>query len=213
MCQLTSFLKWFFLNFKSTLIGDCFVRIVIDHKFVGNSVYTVYFGTIPKQTWWETFHKGVLMCPSRVSKSVISPGTIHGARLSHAHALGNIALSAKCCLQIDQVVLWHVIWNVMVFHLRYMNNHINLYYYSMCAWMIDTFGNVDLRQKWIPPLARMDKFASYCLTEPSKWDLMDWSVLQHNSVLLIKLAHNYQVFSWHEVISVCFHSCITTSPS
>jgi len=37
----------------------------------------------------------------------------------------------------------------------------------MCTWMIDTFGNEEQRQKWIPPLAKMDLFASYCLTEPN----------------------------------------------
>lgn len=37
---------------------------------------------------------------------------------------------------------------------------------SMCAWMIDTFGSEDLKKAWIPQLACMDKFASYCLTEP-----------------------------------------------
>lgn len=36
----------------------------------------------------------------------------------------------------------------------------------MCAWMIDTFGNVEQKNKWIPQLASMDKLASYCLTEP-----------------------------------------------
>ena len=34
--------------------------------------------------------------------------------------------------------------------------------------MIDEFGNDDLRAKWIPQLSSMDKFASYCLTEPGK---------------------------------------------
>uniref|UniRef100_A0A2C9K112 Isobutyryl-CoA dehydrogenase, mitochondrial n=1 Tax=Biomphalaria glabrata TaxID=6526 RepID=A0A2C9K112_BIOGL len=38
--------------------------------------------------------------------------------------------------------------------------------HNMCAWMIDEFGNDDIRQKWIPHLATMEKMASYCLTEP-----------------------------------------------
>lgn len=38
--------------------------------------------------------------------------------------------------------------------------------HNMCAWMIDEFGNDDQREKWIPQLATMEKFASYCLTEP-----------------------------------------------
>ena len=32
--------------------------------------------------------------------------------------------------------------------------------------MIDTFGNEDQRSKFIPQLASMEKFGSYCLTEP-----------------------------------------------
>lgn len=37
---------------------------------------------------------------------------------------------------------------------------------SMCAWMIDTFGDNDQREKFCPDLCSMEKFASYCLTEP-----------------------------------------------
>ncbi|KAI8845713.1 acyl-CoA dehydrogenase [Chytriomyces cf. hyalinus JEL632] len=39
--------------------------------------------------------------------------------------------------------------------------------HNMVAWMIDTFGSHELREKWIPQLTHMDKIASYCLTEPS----------------------------------------------
>ncbi|KAJ1340169.1 hypothetical protein BSLG_005162 [Batrachochytrium salamandrivorans] len=38
--------------------------------------------------------------------------------------------------------------------------------HNMCAWMIDSFGNNDQREKYLPKLASMEKFASYCLTEP-----------------------------------------------
>jgi len=38
--------------------------------------------------------------------------------------------------------------------------------HNMAAWMIDTFGNGQQRSKWLPHLMTMDKFASYCLTEP-----------------------------------------------
>jgi alkylation response protein AidB-like acyl-CoA dehydrogenase len=33
--------------------------------------------------------------------------------------------------------------------------------------MIDTFASEELRQKYLPSLVTMDKFASYCLTEPN----------------------------------------------
>uniref|UniRef100_A0A8C7S1K1 Acyl-CoA dehydrogenase family, member 8 n=1 Tax=Oncorhynchus mykiss TaxID=8022 RepID=A0A8C7S1K1_ONCMY len=38
--------------------------------------------------------------------------------------------------------------------------------HKMCNWMIDTFGNTEQREKYCPELCTMDKFASYCLTEP-----------------------------------------------
>ncbi|XP_015920542.1 isobutyryl-CoA dehydrogenase, mitochondrial isoform X2 [Parasteatoda tepidariorum] len=39
--------------------------------------------------------------------------------------------------------------------------------HNMCAWMIDQFGNEEQKQRFLPPLATMEKFASYCLTEPN----------------------------------------------
>ena len=38
--------------------------------------------------------------------------------------------------------------------------------HNMCAWMIDTYGSGEQRQRWLPMLMRMDRLASYCLTEP-----------------------------------------------
>jgi acyl-CoA dehydrogenase len=38
--------------------------------------------------------------------------------------------------------------------------------HNMCAWMIDTFGNEDLKKRYLPQLVTMEKIASYCLTEP-----------------------------------------------
>lgn len=39
--------------------------------------------------------------------------------------------------------------------------------HNMASWMIDTFGSADQRARFLPPLMRMDKMASYCLTEPN----------------------------------------------
>lgn len=39
--------------------------------------------------------------------------------------------------------------------------------HNMVGWLIDTYASDDLRQKWLPQLATMDVFSSYCLTEPS----------------------------------------------
>ena len=38
--------------------------------------------------------------------------------------------------------------------------------HNMCAWMIDAYGSGEQRQRWLPMLMRMDRLASYCLTEP-----------------------------------------------
>jgi alkylation response protein AidB-like acyl-CoA dehydrogenase len=38
--------------------------------------------------------------------------------------------------------------------------------HNMVAWMIDAFGSDEQRQRWLPALLRMDRLASYCLTEP-----------------------------------------------
>ena len=38
--------------------------------------------------------------------------------------------------------------------------------HNMCAWMIDVYGSGEQRQRWLPMLMRMDRLASYCLTEP-----------------------------------------------
>ncbi|XP_072342964.1 isobutyryl-CoA dehydrogenase, mitochondrial isoform X1 [Scyliorhinus torazame] len=38
--------------------------------------------------------------------------------------------------------------------------------HNMCVWMIDIFGSEELRHTHCPTLCSMEKFASYCLTEP-----------------------------------------------
>ncbi|XP_067909859.1 isobutyryl-CoA dehydrogenase, mitochondrial isoform X2 [Heterodontus francisci] len=38
--------------------------------------------------------------------------------------------------------------------------------HNMCAWMIDTFGSEEQRHTHCPTLCSMERFASYCLTEP-----------------------------------------------
>jgi alkylation response protein AidB-like acyl-CoA dehydrogenase len=38
--------------------------------------------------------------------------------------------------------------------------------HNMAVWMIDSFGNDELRARYVPQLGTMEKIASYCLTEP-----------------------------------------------
>ncbi|MEQ1697011.1 MAG: acyl-CoA dehydrogenase family protein [Hyphomicrobiaceae bacterium] len=39
--------------------------------------------------------------------------------------------------------------------------------HNMVAWVIDAYGSTEQRERWVPSLCRMDKLASYCLTEPN----------------------------------------------
>ena len=39
--------------------------------------------------------------------------------------------------------------------------------HNMVGWLIDTYADERLRQQWLPKLASMEAFSSYCLTEPS----------------------------------------------
>ncbi|MEI2808151.1 MAG: acyl-CoA dehydrogenase family protein [Albidovulum sp.] len=38
--------------------------------------------------------------------------------------------------------------------------------HNMCGGMIDRFGSAETKARWLPPLCTMEKFFSYCLTEP-----------------------------------------------
>jgi len=38
--------------------------------------------------------------------------------------------------------------------------------HNMVAWMVDAFGSNVQRARWLPGLITMERFASYCLTEP-----------------------------------------------
>jgi alkylation response protein AidB-like acyl-CoA dehydrogenase len=38
--------------------------------------------------------------------------------------------------------------------------------HTMVAWMIDAFASGEQRARWLPDLMTMERFASYCLTEP-----------------------------------------------
>jgi alkylation response protein AidB-like acyl-CoA dehydrogenase len=39
--------------------------------------------------------------------------------------------------------------------------------HNMAAWMIDRFGGDEVRRRFLPDLCSMQRFASYCLTEPN----------------------------------------------
>lgn len=39
--------------------------------------------------------------------------------------------------------------------------------HNMCTWMIDEFANEDQKKQWLPEMISMNRFSSYCLTEPN----------------------------------------------
>ncbi|KAJ6656078.1 hypothetical protein lerEdw1_004484 [Lerista edwardsae] len=62
--------------------------------------------------------------------------------------------------RLDTSVIFEALSTGCVSTTAYLSIH------NMCAWMIDTFGNQEQRLKFCPSLCSMEKFASYCLTEP-----------------------------------------------
>ncbi|VDN33906.1 unnamed protein product, partial [Gongylonema pulchrum] len=42
--------------------------------------------------------------------------------------------------------------------------------HNMCAWLIDKFGNHELKERYIPSLATFDTIAAFFLTEPISGD-------------------------------------------
>ncbi|MEO0412597.1 MAG: acyl-CoA dehydrogenase family protein [Pseudomonadota bacterium] len=53
--------------------------------------------------------------------------------------------------------------------------------HNMAAWMIDCFGDQDLRDRYLPKLNPMEHIASYCLTEPGSGS--DAAALKTKAVL------------------------------
>ena len=69
--------------------------------------------------------------------------------------VGGSALS-----RLDSVVIFEELATGCVSTAAYLSIH------NMAAWMIDRFGNAAQRRRFLPKLATMEHFASYCLTEP-----------------------------------------------
>ncbi|XP_044137940.1 isobutyryl-CoA dehydrogenase, mitochondrial [Bufo gargarizans] len=62
--------------------------------------------------------------------------------------------------RLDTSIIFEALSTGCVSTTAYMSIH------NMCVWMIDTFGNDEQRHRFCPSLCTMEKFASYCLTEP-----------------------------------------------
>lgn len=87
--------------------------------------------------------------------------------LRKAAALGFGAVCAKDDVggthltRLDSAIIFEELATACPSTAAYLSIH------NMVASLIDTYGSDTLRQHWIPKLANMDAFASYCLTEPS----------------------------------------------
>ena len=63
--------------------------------------------------------------------------------------------------RLDGVVIFEALARGCTSRTAYLTIH------NMCGWMIDTFGNDEQKARWLPDLCTMEKFTSYCLTEPN----------------------------------------------
>lgn len=63
--------------------------------------------------------------------------------------------------RLDAAIIFEELATACVSTAAYLSIH------NMVSWIIDTYGNETLRQKWLPRLNIMDVFGSYCLTEPN----------------------------------------------
>jgi len=63
--------------------------------------------------------------------------------------------------RLDGVVIFEALARGCTSTTSYLTIH------NMCGWMIDTFGNDEQKARWLPDLCTMEKFTSYCLTEPN----------------------------------------------
>jgi alkylation response protein AidB-like acyl-CoA dehydrogenase len=86
--------------------------------------------------------------------------------LRAAAALGFAAIYVRddvggsCLARLDAALIFEELATGCVSTAAYLSIH------NMAAWMIDRFGNDAQRRRFLPKLASMEHFASYCLTEP-----------------------------------------------
>lgn len=62
--------------------------------------------------------------------------------------------------RLDAALIFEELATACVSTAAYLSIH------NMVGWLIDQYANETLRQKWLPQLASMKIFSSYCLTEP-----------------------------------------------
>lgn len=98
-------------------------------------------------TWDE---KGHLDRPALVALGELGFGGIYCKE-----GFGGSGLS-----RLDAVLIFEQLSRGDISHAAFLSIH------NMATWMIDTFGDDQLRQKFCPKLTSTELIASYCLTEP-----------------------------------------------
>ena len=98
--------------------------------------------------WDETHH-----FPFEVLRKAASLGL---AAIHVRSDVGGTALS-----RLDSAIIFETLAAACPTTAAYLSIH------NMVGWLIDTYASHELRQQWLPKLATMEAFSSYCLTEPS----------------------------------------------
>lgn len=87
--------------------------------------------------------------------------------LRKAAALGLAAMTVSSTVggtelhRLDSTIIFEELATACPTTAAYLSIH------NMVGWLIDTYADESLRKQWLPRLASMDVFSSYCLTEPS----------------------------------------------
>ncbi|MEM9670920.1 MAG: acyl-CoA dehydrogenase family protein [Pseudomonadota bacterium] len=82
------------------------------------------------------------------------------AELGFAGVYTKAEYGGSALSRLDAVLIFEQLSKGCVSHASFLSIH------NMATWMIDRFGDQNLRAKYIPALVSGDLIASYCLTEP-----------------------------------------------
>ena len=92
---------------------------------------------------------------SLCSDTIKAMGELGFAGIYTQEEFGGIELG-----RLDAALIFEQLSTGCISHAAFLSIH------NMATWMIDRFGDDNLRQKYIPRLVSADLIASYCLTEP-----------------------------------------------
>lgn len=87
--------------------------------------------------------------------------------LRKAASLGLAAINVRANLggselsRVDSAIIFEELATACPSTAAYLSIH------NMVCWLIDNYAHRSLQDAWLPKLAQMDLFSSYCLTEPS----------------------------------------------